>query len=101
MSLIVIEMLTNLYVEEEDKTVLYGRPLPSTVLEMIVNEGQSVIDQVEVESTSRPEFEYASGPKDLATKPAGAGVFPSPTFIPFLFEYVAREYTSYGVKQYD
>lgn len=94
-------MLTNLYVEEEDKTVLYARPLPKTVFEMIVNEGQSVIDEVEVETESRPEFEYASGPKDTATKPTGGGIFPSPSFVPYLFEYVAREYTSYGVKQYD
>lgn len=45
--------------------------------------------------------EYARDATQMYTKPTGGGVFPSPSFIPYVFEYVAREYTSYGVKQYD
>lgn len=49
----------------------------------------------------RTEKVYAKDPTQMSTKPTGAGVFPSPSFIPYVFEYVAREYTGYGVRQYD
>jgi hypothetical protein len=103
--LIVIEMIT----DEEDLFLFlqYGNSLPSaqpTGRPVFNKQMQSSMINTEWQASAkikRAEKVYAKGPKETRTKPTGGGIFPSPSIVPYLLEYTAREFTTYGGKQYD
>ena len=97
-------------IDDEDNLFLflqYGRSLATGM-----PTGRPVFDSERVKQRQNTDWKasakierktktYARDPSQMYTKPSGAGVFPSPTPLPFVFEYVAREYLGYGVAQYD